>query len=345
MNLNKAQIITAALGIAIIFGVIFYSNKSPNSNEEIFSKVSSEISSYEFLRAKIDGSFTIKDAAMAKANDLPAGVYPKVDFSIDQVFPSNYYTSTSEDIKTTSNMKLSITNFAKDVDVISADADLFTLKRTLFYVRLNELTGVPIDLSSMKGRWWKLDLETLAKNFGGAEADELLASIKAGPTYKGHFSEINSIVKKYRNLTRIEKLSDGEIEGDPAYHFTVDLDKTELANMLVEVLAVAQETSEIEEEYEDVKNGLKIGMLEMVNIKSLEVFIQKRNYLPAQVKFSLEALDEKGVSVGEVELSVIVSGSKSVEIKAPAESTDILYLMGSLMSSLSGGSNLLKPQY
>lgn len=336
MNLNKVQIIAVIIGIVVIaLGVISY-NKGTSSTEEIFSKVSKEIQSHKFIRAKVDGSFIIKDASMADANNLPAGVYPKVSFYIDEVFPSDYYTSASEDMKGSANVKFSIENFVKDIGLISADIDLIALKRTLLYLRLNELAGVPMDLSSIKGKWWKMDLEAIAKNFTGVNSDELLKSVNSSEFSKEEIEQLKAIGKKYKNAIHVQKLADGEIEGAPAYHWSIALDEEKSAEMFLEIIKINSRYVEYYAKYGDeIKISDIKAALKMLDINSFEVFIQKKNYLPAQVKFSIDILDEKtGKDVGVMDMSIMIYSSGPVEIKAPADATDVIYLIGNLMSSM-----------
>lgn len=337
--MSRSQIVAVVLGIVIIAGgvILHYRNENTNSIEKIFSKVSNAISSQKFIRQKIDGSSIIKDEKLTTQNNLPAGIYPKINFSFDMIAPSVNWTNPSGDTKASANMKLYFDNLAKDPVSIEAD---FIMLKLIYYVKLNELTGVPVDFSSVKNKWWKVDIEALAKNFAGMNADKILESAKANQLSKEKMEQLETIAKKYENAIHIEELADGEIEGAVAYRWNVVLNKTQLANMLLEFLDVFPNNSK---DVQKVKISDVETVLKLIDIKSIELLVQKNDYLPAQIKFSVDILDKSRKNIGTVDMSMITSGSDPVEIKAPAESTDIMYLMANLMTSMSKSGRIPSP--
>lgn len=324
------------LGILIIAGAVLSYQKSPETPEQIFSKVSKEIRSHKFMKQNIDFSFTLKDTRTLRRENLSGATYPtektypKMSFFIEQALSSDNWMNVSSDKKTSGNMRVSLENFTEDV--VSAKADIVMLEETLFYIKLNELTGVPMDFSSVLGKWWKMDVEALTKNFAGAQADELLESLKTSQLSKEDAEKIKVIVEKYKNAAQFEKLADGEIEGRASHRWSVNLDKKQLARMISEIISVLKEkiSDDVEElQISEIEDGF-----DLIDIKSVEVLVQKRDYLPAQAKFSFDILDEKtGDSVGTFDVSATVSSSLPIEIKAPDNATDILYLIGNLRSN------------
>jgi hypothetical protein len=319
-------VVLVLLGLAA--GAVFSQQKGAESTDQIFNKVADQLASVKFVRQKIDLSLTIKDDKIATQSGFPAGTYPKVTMDIDQVLPRENWDNPSIDAKSSAHMKLSLENFQEDS--VAAEADFLMLKQMLFYIKLNTLTGVPVDTSSFTGKWWKVDMEALAKNFGGAEADKILESMKKGQLSKEKKDQLIALVKKYKNTARIEKLADGQIEGASAYRFSVALDEAQLANMLKETVDVLQKDLP---EKEEIKASDMEPFFKMIDIKSIELLIGKNDHLPAQVKISVDMLDEAGKNIGTLDISFIISGSAPVEIKAPADSTDILYLMGPIVQS------------
>ncbi len=318
------------VAILIVLGgvAVFSQHRNEESTDQILGKVSDRITSLKFVKEKVEGSLILKDEDLASQNNLPAGVYPKISFSSDMVASMDSRVNYSGDPKASANLKLKFDNFGPDS--ISADADFLMPKMLLYYIKLNELTGVPIDTSFITGKWWKVDVEALAKNFAGAEADKLLESAKGSQLSKEQIEKTKAIFEKYKDAIRIKSLPDGKIEGAPAYHFSVVLEKSKLAPMLVEISDMMQKNSENKEEVSisDIE-----AALEMIDIKYIELFVHKRDYLPAQIKFSMGILNEENEDLGTLDMSFIIDVSAPVEIKAPADSTDILYLAGPIVQS------------
>jgi hypothetical protein len=327
--MSKSYIAAAFLGIAIIAGVVFSSYRDRNmSTEEILSKVFEKVSAEKFLRQTIEGKFVFKGENIA-SDDVPPGTYPTATFSVDQVGTSEYWVSSSGDAKGKGNMKLSLLNFTPEPT--SVEADIIVLTQTLLYIKLNELSGIPMDLSSVTGKWWKFDMEALIKNFGGEEADTILESIKGSQLSKEEIEQLKAVGMKYKNAARIEKLADSTLEGAPAYHFSVVLDKAQLPSILKEVMVIVYGDS-IPAEGIDMME-LAEG-LEALDIGTIEIFVNKKDYLPAQAKFSVGITDTEDKEIGTLDISTTMFASEPVEIQAPPESTDILYLMGALMTGM-----------
>ena len=312
----------------------FFNFKKTETFEQVFTKVMDKINSQKYSKSTVEGSMAIKDDKTITQLNLPAGAYPQINFSTDTVlFKEDLNDPSKNKVLTNANFKL--VNIVKDP--ISAKVDFLMPEPMIFYMKLNELTGLPegapsLGASLLQGKWWKVDIKALIKNFAGAEADKLLESTKKGALSKEKVEQIKAIVQKYKDVIHIEKLPDGEIEGASAYHWSVVLDKTKLAPMLAEISNMTQEDVKEKEEVKisDIEAGLK-----MIDIKHIELFVQKRDYLPAQVKFSV-GISNESKDLGILDMSLVVDGSDFVEIKAPAESTDILYLMGPLIQSSLG---------
>ena len=136
--------------------------------------------------------------------------------------------------------------------------------------------------------------------------------------------------ENYKNIVHMEKLPDGKIEGASAYHWKVTLDKAQLANAMKETLMLMQKDLSDKDEIKisDIETALKV-----IDIKPFDLFVKKGEYLPIQAKGSMDILDKTGKNIGTMDMSFIFSGSAPVEIKAPAESTDILYLLGPIVQS------------
>ncbi|OGI95784.1 hypothetical protein A2917_00530 [Candidatus Nomurabacteria bacterium RIFCSPLOWO2_01_FULL_42_17] len=337
MNINKAQIIVVVLGILIVAGGIFSYNKSTDSFKEIFSKVSAELASKEFIRERVDGIFTVKDDELSALNNLPAGVYPKIHFSLDQVVSTDAGILLGGTKPYLSNIRILLEDFANDPVLFAAEV-ISMPKDMLLYVKLNELSGFPMDLSSIKGKWWRMDLKALVKNLGGTESDDILKAVEQGGipnVSKEERQEQLAIVEKYENAARIKKLGDGQIEGSPSYRFSITLEKTELKNMLTELLGVIVKNAGEGQKVDalEIAAGIE-DALQMIDIHNIELLVHKENYLPIQVKSSIEISDETGKNTGTMDLSVIIDGASPVEIKAPANSTDFMYLFSNLMTGM-----------
>ena len=206
-------------------------------------------------------------------------------------------------------------------------------------MKLNELTGLPEGASSMgasllQGKWWKIDIEALVKNFAGVEADKMLELMKDSQLSKEKIEQIQNIFKKYINMAHVEKLADGVIDSAPLYRWSINFEEKQFIDMYMEILEITRIDSmdKIEIETSDIKTSIETA-LEKIDIKPIELSIQKKGYIPAQIKFSLGILDEDGINIADVNITSTFSSSGPVNIKAPAESTDILYLMGPIVQS------------
>lgn len=331
----KVKIIATVLGVLVIGGAIYSYSVGANSTERILGRASDKVSSLNFLKEKFDVSFSSKDSTLA-GKELPAGVYPTVNFSATLLTPKYDITNTGADIKSSTHIEVSTKNMEPSV---SADADLIMLKQTLFYIRLNQLTGVPFNVSQFEKKWWKFDVEALAKKFGGEESDKILASLKGTQLSKEKIAQIKVIAERYKVLAHTTKLPDGQIDGIPAYHFTMVLDKTQLIKMLTEVMEVIQKDST---DKQDIKSTDIEEAFKQMDIKAIDIFVGKADYLPVQVKMPFEMSDTDGKDIGGVDMSIAISKSDPVEIAAPASSTDIMELISTFMSGM-GNSGMVTP--
>ena len=103
---------------------------------------------------------------------------------------------------------------------------------------------------------------------------------------------------------------------------------TELLGVIVKNAGEGQKVDALE-----IAAGIE-DALQMIDIHNIELLVHKENYLPIQVKSSIEISDETGKNTGTMDLSVIIDGASPVEIKAPANSTDFMYLFSNLMTGM-----------
>ena len=279
---------------------------------------------------------TIKDEKIITQFNLPAGAYPKIQFS------SNAFLS-KEDLNDPSKNKVSMNakfNFANILEEpISAEVDFLIPEPMIFYVKLTELTGLPegapsLSASLFQGKWWKIDVETLIENFAGMGAEEIQASFKNNQPSKEELEKIEVILKKYLSIVQAEKLADSSIDGDSAYRWRIDFEKKQFVDMFMEILEVTgkDSTGKIGIQTPEVKASIE-SSLNLIDIKPIEILVKKAGYLPLQVKFSLGILDEDGTNIADVDITYTTTSSEPIKIEAPAESTDILYLLGPIVQS------------
>jgi hypothetical protein len=329
--MNKSKVIVAMVGVVIVAGSIFLYQQNTSFAYNIFDNIAKKVSASNFIQEKVDGTVTIKDDKFIKEMNLSGNTYPKVNFSLNEIVSKNGLANTvPTDVKVSGDFNLSTENFPASV---SADSDFVFLNDTssnssLFFIRLKELKGIPLNLSSIVGKWWKIDLQALIKQFGGPDAGNSLAYIQNSQLAKERIDQLKTIFLKYKSAIRVQKLADGSIGSAPAYHLSLTLDKVKLSQMIIEIITSSQKDSSNKQVIStaDIEK-----MLNLVDIKNIDLLVQKDNYLPVQWKVSMGILDETGKNTADLDFSGSISETQPIEIKAPDNSVDIKNLLGSFM--------------
>ncbi len=333
-------IVLILLGVAGAGVYAYYTGvldfKKAETFEQVFTKAMDKISSQKYSKNTSEVGIVLKDKKIIAPFNLPAGVYPQINFSSEAFLSREDLNDPFKD-KLLANAKFDLRNILKDP--ILAKIDFLIPEPMVFYVKLSELSGLPegtpsLSVSLFQGKWWKVDVKALINNFADTDADKLLESIKNNQPSKEKLEKVNIIFKKYLGMAQVEKLADGVVDGAPAYHFSIVFDKKLFAAMLMEIAEVTRpdstdglqiETSEIKTEIENALN--------MIDLKSIEIFAGKRNYIPFQVTISLGISDKDGGNIADVNINYFTSSSAPMNIETPAESTDILYLLGPIVQS------------
>lgn len=172
------------------------------------------------------------------------------------------------------------------------DADLRVLDKIL-YMRVNSITDlpafVPIDLSSIKGEWFKVDM-TEVENAGsqfGLEAEDIEDILEENKEKQeeflagvaSFFDEIEQIVN--RSTTEGE---DKKIDGVSVYHYIVKVSESDLRRLFDKVIEIAIEVLEPGDvnivEIEEFKKSKEFDQFLSVMSKiETEMWIGKKDFL------------------------------------------------------------------
>jgi len=217
-------------------------------------------------------------------------------------------------IKAFNNLKIVADISAEDgSQEFSFDLDAIQLGQKKAYLKLNDfdlgVIGMMMgpEVSSLKEKWYELDLEELEK-LGSASPDSV--GDISSTTYD--INKIMGLYNKYELLKFQEDLGNIELGNINVYHYKVKLDGIALINFYTDVMKEMVEEQEFNEMFGQIEEDIeKYNYIinEVVNNIDMEVWIGKEDKMIYRTKMNgrfdkefIEMLGNKMISEGDISI-------------------------------------------
>lgn len=225
-------------------------------------------------------------------------------------------------------------NLKGDVDAqgqtMSFDADMKLVDNAMYF-KINSLPMIPMmDLSEITNKWIILDFSLL---------DEFNTA-KTGVSSKTNFVDLMNYANDLYSESNIfllkEDLGSDKVGKNRVYHFSVDMNKEALANMMINLVVKMAEGEEIDELELEQSKAEMLTAFETVNFKNLELFIDKSDFYLRRVLMEIDLADPESAQ-GAV--SLVIDGvydnfNKTVNVTAPEDAKSLDELMSALMGPM-----------
>jgi hypothetical protein len=183
--------------------------------------------------------------------------------------------------------------------------------------------GKPFDLSAISNKWVQIDFKEIEKK---VDADD-------EPLSEQQIEDIKETLRNSRALKIKEKLADEEVEGVPAYHYTLSIDKEELKKTISEITAI------VEEESAPTINDDVKAQIDAAEFPTADVWIEKKDKTFRKVMITSITKRTGGTGVdGETTFTINLKNyNQQVAITAPENARPLeellVGLLGTFMSS------------
>jgi hypothetical protein len=196
-------------------------------------------------------------------------------------------------IKSSINLKTTVdVSMEGSTQELSFDLDTMQFGQKMTYIKLNDFDLGAIgmmmgpEVSSLKEKWYKLDLEELEK-LNSASPDSV--SGIGMRTYD--MNKIMELYSKYELLKFQEDLGDIKLGNTDTYHYKVKLDGIALVNFYVDILKEMTEEQELNKTLEQIEDDIKKYdhiINDVTDNINMEVWIGKEDRFIYRIKMNGE---------------------------------------------------------
>ncbi len=213
----------------------------------------------------------------------------------------------------------------------------------VYYVKIDsaDLGGgtasSPNPFSSMMqffiGSWFKIDVAELQKTFGASLGTSTLSGIQSSTQLSAaKIQQIKDIAAQYP-IFAVDKTLPGEtISGQDTYHYSLSLNKNNLATVLGKVSPIVSGQS-----LSDEQIASATAAFNDITVKDFEIWIGKKDFLVYKLAGDIAIAQDQGGPADDVQLSDVNSGyNKPVTIVAPEGAKDVVQILSGFMGGFSG---------
>ena len=234
---------------------------------------------------------------------------------------------------------------------ISATVSIAAVDKAL-YLKINEITvpaslAVPAEISSLKGKWFKIDQNSISalSKLSDAQIELAGASQFVTPDIS---QKIQGLLSAENLLSVTKQLSDETVSGQSTYHYLVAVNKDGLKDLITEIimLQMQQETAPAQATGaanpnavpQNVAQGFANAFVDSLGDINMEMWIGKTDYMLYQVKLDKTINASKlftpyiglpataAINNAQIEIKFTLTNSnfnKPITVQAPAESQKI----------------------
>ena len=287
-----------ALVVVVLVGATGCGKKSP---EQTIKKMMSNLSEVETLnldiRVALNGQFpqlaVLDGDAVTEPSSIMMSFVGDVDMESEE---SIQYQMTSSITNKTGNSEMKISG-----EVLSKDG--------VFYVKLAETPDVQIvDLSSLKGMWYKFDLDSL-QMAPKVEAEEDEADLS-----RSQLKKMKKLLAKTEFFRVVKDHGEVDVNGMATNHYEVKVNQAELENFFREGTKIAENRDLTKLEESEMKETLQ----KFSEIDG-DLWIGKKDFNLYRVELSgQQATDDGGIVRCDIAIN-LKNFDNPVTINTPAE--------------------------
>jgi len=218
-------------------------------------------------------------------------------------------------------------------DEISISAEMRITNNETFYIKINKFPTLGLmDLSSLEGKWVKINLADLEKQLNLLGVEEYQELKKSQEVTSEDIEEMKNLLSQYQIFKVTEELADEKVNGATTYHYKVDINDEELKNFLTESLKTEDEKDQLNDAFSAIFSDPKIS--EQLKDFEIEIWIGKKDNLIYKIFVNGKMLLEESMGDMTFSLSLLLSDfNKKVVIDIPEETKSLEEVMGTLFLS------------
>lgn len=209
---------------------------------------------------------------------------------------------------------------------MSFNADMKFLDEAMYF-KVNTLPMIPLmDFSELTNKWIVLDFNAIS------ELDPTVSASVAQPDFTDLMTYANELYQESNIFTLKEDLGSDKVGNNRVYHYSVDMNKEALAEMMMKIaLKMAEDQNIDEADLAEAKEDMMTAF-ESLEIKNLELFIDKSDFYLRRMVMDMELSDPEGQ---EGTVSIQIDGlydnfDKEVVIEAPEDASSFEELVAAL---------------